>query len=235
MSILDLVLLPGLLCDRALWEAQVGALSDRARIAVGDITGADTLGALADSVLAAAPPRFALAGLSMGGYVAFEIVRRAPERLLGLALLDTSARPDTPEYAAMRRTLMRQAQIGAFKGVTPRLLPRWIHPAHMKNAALVDAVTAMTKRVGREAFLRQQAAILGRPDSRPDLPRIACPTLVLCGRQDEATPLDVHEEMAAGIAGARLAVIEECGHLSTMEQPDAVTAAMATWLDALGG
>jgi len=230
---IDLVLLPGLLCDRALWAAQIEALGDRARIAVGDIAGADTLGALAEGVLAQAPPRFALAGLSMGGYVAFEIVRRAADRLIGLALLDTSARPDTPEYAAMRRTLMRQAQIGAFKGVTPRLLPRWVHPAHMKNAALVDAVTTMTQRVGREAFIRQQAAILGRPDSRPDLARIPCPTLVLCGRQDEATPVEVHEEMAASIRGAHLEIVEECGHLAPMEQPAHVTAAMAAWLDRL--
>ena len=227
-----LILLPGLLCDRALWAAQIDALADIADIAVADLTGADSMGGLADAVLRSAPPRFALAGLSMGGYVAFEIMRRAPERVDRLALLDTSARPDTSAQIQARRDLMALARQGDFKGVTPRLLPRWVHPSRVDDQALADAVTAMTRRVGREAFLRQQTAIMHRPDSRPGLAAIACPTLVLCGHEDQSTPVDRHREIAADISGARLVIVPECGHLSTMERPEIVNRELRTWLAA---
>lgn len=199
---------------------------------VGDLTRADSMAGVAESVLAAAPPRFALAGLSMGGYVSFEIMRRAPERVMRLALLDTSARADTPEQTEARRALIDLCDRGEFKGVTPRLLPRWIHPARLADTALTETVMAMTARVGREAFVRQQTAIMSRPDSRPGLSRIGCPTLVLCGREDQATPVEVHREMAADIANARLAVVPECGHLSPLERPAEVTAALRAWLAA---
>jgi len=181
-------------------------------------------------VLAEAPPAFALAGLSMGGYVAFEIMRRAPGRVTRLALLDTSARPDTPERAQQRRDFIRLAQSGEFKGVTPRLLPQWVHPRRMTDPAFVAAVTSMTLRVGGDAFIRQQTAILGRPDSRPGLAHIRVPTLVLCGRQDTATPVEVAREIAADIEEARLVIVEECGHLATIEQPAEVNAALRAWL-----
>lgn len=232
----DLVLLPGMLCDRALWQHQIAAFGARAQIVVGDLTRSDTIAGIATDVLVAAPERFALAGMSMGGFVALEIMRQAPERVLRLALIDTSARADTAEQAEVRRQTMRQGKgVGAFKGMTHRQIPRWIHPAHLADAALVETVTAMTARVGRDAFMRQQQAALGRPDSRPDLPRIVCPTLVLCGREDQATPLALHEEMAAAIPDAKLVVVEECGHLSPLEQPQAVNAAMAQWLGWGGG
>jgi len=157
-------------------------------------------------------------------------MRRAPERVERLALLDTSARADSDEQRARRRGLITLARQGRFRGVTPRLLPLLVHPARLDDEPLVEIVMGMAERIGRDAFLRQQTAILGRPDSRPDLPRIACPTLVLCGRQDAVTPLEGHEEIAAAIPAARLVVIEECGHLSPLERPAAVSAAMREWL-----
>ncbi|MBI1205652.1 MAG: alpha/beta fold hydrolase [Azospirillum sp.] len=230
---LPLILLPGLLCDHALWRHQTDHLSDVSEPWVADLSGAVSIADLAASVLAAAPPRFALAGLSMGGYVAFEIMRRAPERVVRLALLDTSARPDTPEQTRRRRGLMALARRGAFRGVTPQLLPILIHPDRQSDAALTGEIVTMAERVGRQAFLDQQTAILHRPDSRPGLGAIACPTLVLCGRQDALTPLAVMTEIADAIPGARLAVIEDCGHLSPLERPDAVTAQMRRWLTGL--
>jgi pimeloyl-ACP methyl ester carboxylesterase len=219
-----------LLCDRALWEPQIGRFGARVECRVADLTKADSMADLARSVLAEAPERFALAGLSMGGYVALEILRQAPERVERLALLDTSARPDTPEQTRRRRGLLALSRRGRFQGVTPRLLPLLIHPDRLAEAALTGIVMGMAERIGREAFLRQQTAIMGRIDSRPQLGRIACPTVIVCGRQDALTPLALAEELAESIAGARLAVIEQCGHLSTLERPDAVNAALAEWL-----
>jgi pimeloyl-ACP methyl ester carboxylesterase len=162
--------------------------------------------------------------------VAQQIMRGAPERVLRLALLDTSARADTPEQASRRRGLIELAEKGEFKGVTPRLLPMFLHPDRLADEALTGAVMAMTERVGKDAFLRQQRAIMGRIDSRPHLSKIACPTLVLCGREDALTPLERHEEIAALVPGARLEVVERCGHLSTMERPEQVSAALRRWL-----
>ena len=230
MTRTPLVLLPGLLCDAAIWAPQAAALADVADVVVGDLTRVDSVAAMARQILDAAPPLFALAGFSMGGYVAFEIMRQAPARVSRLALLDTSARPDAPERAQQRRDLIQLAQRGDFKGVTPRLLPQWVHPDRMADPAFVDAIAAMTQRVGREAFIRQQTAILGRPDSRPGLSRIGVPTIVLCGRQDMATPVEAAREIAADIDDARLIVIERCGHLSTLEKPAEVSAAMRAWL-----
>lgn len=227
-----LVLVPGLLCDAALWRHQTETLADMADITVADITGADDVGRLAEAVLAAAPERFALAGLSMGGYIAFAIMRQAPERVTRLALLDTTARPDTPEQTRRRRALIAMTRVGRFKGVTPRLLDLLIHPDRLDDEALTGAVIAMAGRVGRQAFVRQQTAIIGRPDSRPGLAAIRCPTLVLCGRQDAITPPPAQEELAGAIPGARLVVIEDCGHLSPLERPRAVSAVLRYWLQA---
>lgn len=227
---LPLVLIPGLLCDEALWAHQRDFLADVAEITVADVTRDDSIGGMAARVLEAAPDRFALAGLSMGGYVALEIMRRASGRVRKLALLDTSARADTPEQTSRRRGLIELAAKGRFKGVTPRLLPLLIHPGRQTDKALTGAVMKMAERVGQEAFLRQQTAIMGRPDSRGDLAGFDLPTLVLCGRQDALTPVELHEEMAAGIPGARLCIVEESGHLSPLERPHAVTALMRDWL-----
>ncbi|MBK1658660.1 alpha/beta fold hydrolase [Paracraurococcus ruber] len=224
-----LLLLPGLLCDARLWQDQVAGLSGLAACRIADTTLDDGLPAMARRALAAAPDRFALCGLSMGGYLAFEILRQAPQRVTRLALLDTSARPDTPEQARRRRGLMALTRTGQFRGVTPRLLPQLVHPDHVAGP-VGQSVMAMAERVGREAFLRQQAAILGRPDSRPDLPGIRVPTLVAVGEADALTPPDLAAEIAAGIPGAVLRRLSGCGHLPPIEMPEAVTALLRDWL-----
>lgn len=227
---LPILFLPGLLCDADLWSAQMAAFSASHPVMIAQISGADSVAGLAADVLAAAPPRFALAALSMGGYVAFEMMRQAPERVAGLVLVDTSARPDTEEQARRRRGLLALARTGRFRGVTPRLLPMLLHPGRLDDTALTGRIMAMAERVGRDGFIRQQTAILGRPDSRPTLSSIRCPALVVCGRQDQVTPPPLAEEMAAAIPGCNLALVEDCGHLSPIERPDAVTAALAGWL-----
>ena len=225
-----LVLLPGLLCDAALWRHQAAHLSDIADITIGDMTRDDSFAAMSRRVLDTVPSRFALAGLSMGGYVAQEIMRMAPERIERLALLDTSARADNEEQTARRRGLIGLAQKGEFKGISPRLLPTFLHPDRLSDSVLTGEVMAMAERVGRDAFLRQQKAIMARVDGREDLRRITCPTLILCGEQDILTPLKLHEEIAERVPHAKLVVVPHCGHLSTMERPEAVTAAMREWL-----
>lgn len=229
-SRVPLILVPGLLCDAALWARQAAALADIAAIRVAEPVHDATIGAMAERVLADAPERFALAGLSMGGYVAQAIVRIAPKRVTRLALLDTNARADSPEQTARRRALIRQTEIGQFRGVTKRLLPLLIHPDRLNDAPLVAEVTGMAERVGKAAFLRQQAAIMARSDGRADLKRIRCPALVLCGRQDRLTPPELHAEMADAIPGAALVAIEDCGHLSPLERPQAVSAVLRYWL-----
>ncbi|MDX2028354.1 MAG: alpha/beta fold hydrolase [Alphaproteobacteria bacterium] len=227
-----LLFLPGLLCDAALWQNQINALKNMADCHVADLTQHDRMAALAQAVLAKAPPRFALAALSMGGYVAFEILRQAPERVLKLCLLDTSARPDTEEQKKRRRMLMSMAKKGEFKGVTPRLLPTLIHADRLEDKALTDVIMDMAARVGREAFLRQQDAIIHRIDSRPFLKDISCPTQVIGGRQDALTPPEIVQEIADGIPGAKLNFIENCGHLSALERPEEIVELMKRWLKA---
>jgi pimeloyl-ACP methyl ester carboxylesterase len=226
-----LVLVPGLLCDALLWEAQIEALEGHIPCWVADHTRSDTMAGVAADVLREAPfERFAVAGLSMGGYVALEIVRQAAPRVERLALLDTSARADTATQLEKRRGLIALARRGRFIGVTQALLPLFLHRARLGDDELVSTVKKMAMNIGREAFIRQELAIMSRADSLPLLPAITCPTLVLCGRQDALTPLELHEEMARAIPGANLRVIEECGHLSTLERPEEVSAALVTWL-----
>jgi pimeloyl-ACP methyl ester carboxylesterase len=227
-----LLLLPGLLDDARLWRHQVGNLAGTMPV-VADLTGADSMALLAASALAQAPAeRFVLAGLSMGGYVALEMMRQAPQRVEALALLDTTARPDTAEATSARHQLMALAQ-SDFPAVTRRLMPRLVHPGRLSDEALTTVVTSMADDVGKDAFFRQERAIIDRIDSRPYLGRLDCPVLVLCGREDALTPLEVHEEMAAGIPNASLAVIPHCGHLSTLERPEEVTGEMKAWIDSL--
>ncbi|MEA1676561.1 alpha/beta fold hydrolase [Nitrospirillum sp. BR 11163] len=222
--------MPGLLCDAALWRHQMRDLAGQVEVRVPDLTGAESMVELAAGVLTDAPARFSLAALSMGGYVALEIMRQAGHRVERLALIDTSARPDGPEQRRRRQGLLALARTGRFQGVTPRLLPQLLHPDHQADPAIAGEVMAMADRVGRDAFIRQQTAILGRPDSRGDLASIHCPTLVAVGREDQVTPLECAEEMAGIIPGARLAVLDRCGHLPPMERPGETTSLLREWL-----
>jgi pimeloyl-ACP methyl ester carboxylesterase len=185
---------------------------------------------LAEAVLAAAPAQFALAALSMGGYVAFEILRRAPHRVLRLALFDTRARLDPPDSRQRRLDMIDIARRGGFAKLPPQMLAGLVHPDHVGDPAIADAVLGMAGRIGAQAFIRQQTAILGRPDSLPGLAAITQPTLVVGGRQDGITPPEMLAEIAGTIPTARLVIVEEAGHLTPLEQPQAVSALLRYWL-----
>lgn len=223
-----LVLLPGLASDAALFAPQIRDLGDIAEITVGDTLQDDTLPAMAARVLNAAPDRFALADLSMGGYLAFEILRLAPERVTRLALLDTSARADTDEARQTRQDAIAATAKVPFEKLARTSLARLVAPD--ADDAVKQAVVDMTVRVGKRTYIDQQEAIMARPDSRPLLPGIAVPTLVLVGEKDVLTPPELAREMADAIPHATLVEIAGSGHLSTLERPEAVTTALREWL-----
>lgn len=225
-----LILLPGTLLDAELFGHQIAHLADVAEITVGDLAHDDSVAGMAETVLAGAPQRFALAGLSLGGIVAFEIMRRAPELVLRLALLDTNPLPPRPDQLAAWAQLSDLADAGQLTEVMSRLLPGLFRPGWRGNELSVQAVWAMAERVGLPAYVRQLQALAGRSDSRPTLAAITCPTLALVGRQDALTPVSLHQQMAAAIPQAALVIVEQCGHLSPLEQPQAVTAALRYWL-----
>jgi len=227
---LPVVLVPGLLASARLYAAQIPALWQCGPVMVADHTRDDTMAAIAARILASAPPVFALAGLSMGGYVGFEIVRQAPQRVARLALLDTSARPDTPEQSAGRRAQIALASQGRFAEILDAQFPRLVGRMHREDRSLRALLEQMAEEVGVAAFIRQQTAIMGRLDSRPTLGSIRCPTLVLVGEDDELIPLERAAEIAHGIARARLVTVPRCGHVSTLEQPAEVTRALLEWL-----
>jgi pimeloyl-ACP methyl ester carboxylesterase len=229
-SALPLVLVPGLLCSPRLFAPQVAAFSPQRHVTVADHTRDDTMAAIAARILETAPERFALAGLSMGGYIAFAMMRLAPERIAKLALLDTSARPDTPEQKEGRKKFIALAQAGKLDEVVDTLTPRFLHPDHLKNETLTGTIRAMAQDTGAEAFVRQAKAVMAREDSRPLLVEIGCPTLVLVGDSDVVTPPELAKEIAADILGSKLVVVPNCGHLSTIEKPEAVNKAMTEWL-----
>jgi pimeloyl-ACP methyl ester carboxylesterase len=223
------ILLPGLLNDAELWRDQISGLSDVARCRVADLTQGETLADLAASVLATAEPTFALAGFSMGGYVAQEIVRQAPQRVERLALLDTSIRTDTPERAAQRQALNEIARRpGRFLGITERVLASYIDASRLGDAELTGRIQAMTQRLGREVFLRQNS--LERFDGEAVLRAFRKPIQIICGENDAITPVADHREMARAIGCTHLLVIPGAGHLTPMEAPEAVTQALRRWL-----
>jgi pimeloyl-ACP methyl ester carboxylesterase len=225
----ELILLPGSLCDDDLWRDQVTGLADAAYCRVADLTRGETIEELARTVLREARPTFALAGFSFGGYVAQEIARQAPQRIERLALLDTSICADTPQRFAMRRSLADAARTpGAFQGMADRMLPTFIDPARLWDADLVGRIKAMTKRLGRDVLLRQNA--MSRRDGEAVMRILTCPVLLVCGKNDALTPLSEHRELAAMIETARLCVIPGSGHMTPMEKPEAVTAALRAWL-----
>jgi pimeloyl-ACP methyl ester carboxylesterase len=225
-----LLLLPGLLNTRRLYDRQIADLAGLADAVVPELWHHDSIGAMAEAALAAAPGRFALGGFSMGGYVAFEILRRAPDRVERLALMDTQATPDTPAATARRRGFIEQTRLGRFHGVQPSLLPTIVHRDRVGDRSVIGPIVEMAAEVGADGFCRSQTAMIARPDSRPLLVGIRQPTLVLVGRQDVATPLARAQEMAADISHSQLVVIEDCGHMSPLEKPAEVTAALRRWL-----
>lgn len=229
---LPTLLIPGLAATPRLFADQLGPLWRLGPAMFADHRRADSVAGIAASILADAPPRFRLLGLSMGGYIAFEVMRQAPERVAALALLDTSARPDAPEQTQAREEQIALAHERGMSLVATTMFPRLVHPGRVRDDELDAVVREMAKDTGPEAFERQQRAIMTRPDSRPSLAAIACPTIMIVGDQDQITPPSVAEEIAGGIGGAKLVVIPDSGHLSTLEQPDAVTRALlAEWGD----
>lgn len=229
----SLVLVPGLLCTEALFAPQIGALAgDGVKVQVADHRQDETIAAIATRLLGEAPPRFALAGLSMGGYIAMEVMRRAPERVTRLMLLDTSARPDTEQQTENRGRLIALAESGKFDQVTPSLFPLFVHEDRQEDAALRALVGQMAIATGPQAFVRQQRAIIARPDARPFLGAIACPTTIVVGDGDRLTPPELAREMQELIPRATLELVAGAGHLPTLEAPDAVTGLMRTWLAA---
>lgn len=225
-----LILVPGLLCTADLYAAQLAGLTDVATMTVARHTGHSTVAGIASELLASAPPRFAIAGLSMGGYVCFEVLRQAPDRVTRLALLDTASRADTPERSAGRQKLIELGREYGMAAVQKALMGNLIHADRQDDKALVERVVKMAVDTGFEAFVRQQEALMARPDSRSFLSQIKVPTLIAVGDGDTLTPPELSLEMHAGIAGSRLVTIAGSGHLSTMEKPEALNAAMREWL-----
>ncbi len=228
-----LLLLPGLVNDGRVWQGVVGALSSDTGATVGDLRTRETMRELAADVLSLAPDHFAIAGLSMGGYCALEIMRQAPQRVRGLALVDTSARPDTPESKANREKQIDRARTD-YGPLVDEVLPKWVHPSRLHDADVAGVARAMALEAGPATFALQQRAIMSRADSRPLLSAIRCPTVVICGVDDALIPMEVHEELAKGIAGAQLITIEACGHLAPLERPVAVSEALRRWLHSIG-
>jgi pimeloyl-ACP methyl ester carboxylesterase len=225
----QLILLPGLLNDAELWRDQVGGLADVVRCQVADLTRGQSLRELAEQVLADAEPTFALAGFSMGGYVAQEIARIAPERIQRLALIDTAIRADTPERAAQRRAVNAAASgEGAFLGVADRLMASYVDASRLSDKNLTGRIQAMTQRLGREVFLRQNG--LAREDGAAALRALRCPIVIICGEYDAITPLAGQHEMAHAIGCSHMVIIPNAGHMTPMEAPEAVNAALRRWL-----
>lgn len=222
--------IPGLACSPRLYAEQIPHLWSLGPVMVGQHSMHESMADIARSILAAAPDRFVLIGLSMGGYVSFEILRQAPERVVKLALLDTSARPDSAEQTANRRAQIKQSEHIPIAAIIDAVFPRLVDKSRHGDAQLRQVIRQMADEVGAAGFVRQQTAIMARPDSRPTLGSIRCPTLVLVGEGDELIPPPVSEEIAKGIAGATLVKVPECGHCSSLEQPERVTRTLMDFL-----
>lgn len=225
-----LYLIPGLLCDRSIWAQQAEAFAPIDEISVPDLRGIDRIPTMAQRVLDRAPAKFSLAGHSLGGRIALEIVRQAPERIERLALLDTGVLPVQPGEPERRQALVDLAERAGMRALGAEWLPPMLHPDRWGDRDLIDPLVAMIERSTPASFKAQIEALLQRPNARRVLDSIQCPTLVLCGRQDGWSPLNHHEEIAGAIAGAQLVVVEDCGHMSTVERPEAVTRALRAWL-----
>jgi pimeloyl-ACP methyl ester carboxylesterase len=227
---MPILLVPGLAESPRIYAPVAPALWRLGPVTVANHIRDDNIGAIARRILAEAPPRFALAGHSMGGYIAFEIMRQAPQRVAKLALINTQARPDTPEATARRRGQIARAQAGDYHAVLDELFTGFVHPSRRNETSLHKLVHDMGDDIGPEAFVRQQTAVIGRADSRPSLAWIRCPTLVLSGDQDNTIPNSLSVEMADGIHHAKLIILPSCGHLPQVEQPQATADALVEWL-----
>jgi pimeloyl-ACP methyl ester carboxylesterase len=232
MAAPTVLFLPGLLEDADAFRQQIDSIGPRANCVVADLTRSENIAALAKDALAQAPANepLSVAGHSMGGYVALELMRQVPQRVRRLALLNTNARADSKEATDLRKRLMALSEKD-FPAVISTLMPKLVLEEHRDDSkGITGMITEMALAAGRDAFLRQERAIIRRIDSRPHLADIRCPTLVVASRQDAIMPVDWLEELARGIDGARLAVIERCGHMATLECPDQVSRLLASWL-----
>lgn len=227
---IPILLVPGLNCTAEIYGAQLPALWQAGSVTIANHVRGDSMAEIASAILAAAPPRFALVGFSMGGYIAFEILRQARDRVERLALLDTSARPDSPEATQKRRDAIALTEQGKFALAVSTSFPNAVHPDNQGDAELRALHTRMALAVGPQTYVRHQNAIIARPDSRPELSRIAIRTLVVVGEADAITVPEAAHEMAAGIANARLVEVPKAGHMALAEQPDIVTQALLDWL-----
>lgn len=228
------VFIPGLALTADLFADQVAAVSEDRTAVLANHRRHAAIGPMVETLLGELPESFALVGLSMGGYVAFEMVRRAPERVSALVLIDTTARPDAPDSQERRQRMIGIAEAGRFSEIVGLQLPLLLAPERLEDAELVASVQAMHEAIGAESYVRQQRAIMTRADSRPLLGQIGCPTLVIVGDRDQITTPEMAAEMAEGIPGARLVTMPLCGHLSSIERPGAVTHALTDFLDAVG-
>jgi pimeloyl-ACP methyl ester carboxylesterase len=227
---MPILLVPGLAGSPRIYAPVAAAMWRLGPVTVANHIRDDNMGAIARRILAEAPPRFALAGHSMGGYIAFEIMRQAPDRVAKLALINTQARPDTPEATTRRRGQIARAQAGEYHAVLGDLFPGFVHHSRHGDGALRQLVHDMGDDIGADAFVRQQTAVISRADSRPTLAWIKCPTLVLSGDEDNTIPNSLSAEMAEGIHGAKLTILPHCGHLPQVEQPQATADALVEWL-----
>ncbi len=227
---MPILLVPGLGGSPRIYAPVLDALWRFGPVTVANHVRDDTMGAVARRILAEAPPRFALAGHSMGGYIAFEIMRQAPDRVAKLALINTQARPDSDEVKARRRAQIARVEEGELHGVLDDLFPGFVHPARRGDAALRQLVHDMGDDVTAQGFVRNLTAIMARPDSRPTLAKIRCPTLVLTGDSDNTLSNTLSKEMADGIYGAKLVVLSDCGHLPQPEKPRETAQALTAWL-----
>jgi pimeloyl-ACP methyl ester carboxylesterase len=233
----DVVLVPGLLCDANVWRPQMQALADIARFQVSEHGTQDSLPGMARTILESAPARFALAGHSMGGRIAIEVVRIAPDRVTALGLFDTGYVPLAPgaegeKEAAGRHELLSIARRDGMRAMGRKWIQGMVHPSRLEDTALIDAVLDMFEAKSPDIFAAQIRALLNRPDGANVLPTIKCPTLVLCGHEDAWSPPQRHLDIASRIARSTFVDIPECGHMSTMERPEAVNQAMRAWLQA---
>lgn len=234
----SLLLVPGLLCDDAVWASQAAALADIATVRVANNGETDSLGALAETIIAQAPPRFALAGHSMGGRIALEVARRVPERLIGLALFDTGYEPLAPGQAGEREAAGRHALLAVARREGMRAMARsWVqgmvYPPRLTDQELVEPILDMFERRTPDLFAMQIKALLARPDAASVLPTLRCPTLVLCGREDAWAPPSRHDAMAKMIPHSTLEIIPDCGHMAPMERPAAINQALRRWLESI--